>query len=144
MGTVRVEDIVVTDLKRIAVEGGDVLHALKACDPGYAGFGEAYFSQIKLGCVKAWKRHMRMTLNLVVPVGMVSFVFVDTQGGRREELVGEEHYVRVTVPPGIWFGFKGMNSPHSLLLNIADIPHDPDEVERADLNAFSFNQERNE
>ena len=37
-------------------------------------------------------------------------------------------YVRLTVPPGIWFGFKGKAAGKSLLLNIADIVHEPNEV----------------
>ena len=77
MGTVSVDQIQVTPLKRIPVDGGDVLHAIKNGDLGYAGFGEAYFSIVELGTIKAWKRHLRMTLNLVVPVGQVIFVFVD-------------------------------------------------------------------
>ncbi len=74
MGAVDLEQIQVTQLKRISVIGGDVLHALKCTDTGFQGFGEAYFSMAEAGAVKAWKLHRRMTLNLVVPVGEVRFV----------------------------------------------------------------------
>lgn len=141
MGEVSVKQIIVTPLKRIPVVGGDVLHAMKSCDHGFVGFGEAYFSQIEQGAVKAWKRHMSMTLNLVVPVGAVQFVFVDDEGTAREEVVGSDRYVRLTVPPGIWFGFKGLAAPYSLLLNVADIPHDPAEIERKDIEVFMFDWE---
>lgn len=133
-----VKQIIVTPLKRVPVAGGDVLHAMKCSDPGFVDFGEAYFSQVELGSVKAWKRHLRMTLNLVVPLGAVQFVFVDDAGMEREEVVGQDRYVRLTIPPGIWFGFKGLVAPYSLLLNLADIPHDPDEVERKEVGAFIF------
>ncbi len=33
-------------LKRIPTAGGEVRYALKAGDPGFAGFGEAYFSSV--------------------------------------------------------------------------------------------------
>jgi dTDP-4-dehydrorhamnose 3,5-epimerase len=138
MGAMSVNQIVVTPLKRISVVGGDVLHAMKCSDPGFVDFGEAYFSQIELGAVKAWKRHLRMTLNFVVPVGAVKFVFVDDEGAMREEVLALDRYARLTVPPGIWFGFKGLVAPYSLLLNVADIPHDPDEIERKDAGAFLF------
>lgn len=141
MGAVSVKQIIVTPLKRVPVVGGDVLHAMKRGDPGFVDFGEAYFSQIEHGTVKAWKRHMRMTLNLVVPVGEVQFVFVDDEGATREEVVGLDRYVRLTVPPGIWFGFKGLFAPYSLLLNVADIPHDPAEIERKDMEVFMFDWE---
>ena len=138
MGSIIVDGISVASLQRIVVSGGDVLHGMKSEDQGYAGFGEAYFSQIEYGAVKAWKRHLRMTLNLIVPVGVVKFVFIDGQGGRREEGVGGDRYVRLTVPPGYWFGFQGLSRPTSLVLNIADIPHDPDEVERMDIQEMNF------
>ena len=77
-----------------------------------------------------------MTLNLVVPFGMVRFVFFDGQGRRREELIGTDRYVRLTVPPGIWFAFQGLSAPYSLLLNIADIAHDPKEIERKQLDEY--------
>ncbi len=144
MGTVNVNQIVRTPLARIAVAGGDVLHAMKATDPGYGGFGEAYFSTVAPAAVKAWKRHQRMTLNLVVPVGKVRFVFVDADGQHREEILGPEHYARLTVPPGLWFGFSGMAAPCSLILNVADIPHTPDEVDRLPPDAFAIDWEYKE
>lgn len=140
MSEVSVDDVCVTQLKRIVTPGGDVLHALKASDPGFRCFGEAYFSWVAPGAVKAWKCHLRMTLNLVVPVGLVRFVFCDKeqQDVFRAEVVGESRYVRLSVPPGIWFGFQGMGEAPSLLMNLADIEHDPDEVLRKTVSEFDF------
>ncbi len=140
MGSVSVDQILITPLRRIHLSGGDVLHGMKRDDPGFIDFGEAYFSIIDEGAIKAWKRHLRMTLNFVVPVGSVHFVFVNELGSRREEVIGMEvgRYVRLTVPPGIWFGFKGLFSPSSMLLNVADIPHDPAEIERKGLEEIAF------
>lgn len=139
MGAVSLSGIRVTPLSRISVTGGDVLHALKATDVDFSGFGEAYFSTVKPGCVKAWKRHLRMTMNLVVPVGMVLFVFLDRESGEiREETIGSDRYVRLTVPPGIWFGFQGASECESLVLNISSIPHDPAEVERLPVSAIEY------
>lgn len=135
-------DVLLTPLSRIETTGGDVLHAMKQSDVGYAGFGEAYFSWVSAGTVKAWKRHTRMTMNVVVPVGLVRFVFrwVDTDGAEEflVEDVGVERYVRITVPPGVWFGFQGLAAPQSLVLNIASIPHDPHEVERLALSDVNY------
>ena len=106
------------------------MHALKNSDTGFNSFGEVYFSWVEQGAIKAWKCHQRMTLNLVVPVGEVSFVFhlTNQKNNFRTENIGEERYVRLTVPPGIWFGFQGIASERSLLTNVADMVHDPDEV----------------
>jgi dTDP-4-dehydrorhamnose 3,5-epimerase len=139
MGAVNLTDIQVTPLKRVQVAGGDVLHALRCADPGFSGFGEAYFSLVNVGAIKAWKMHQRMTLNLVVPAGEVRFVFLAPDGGaHREQVLGNSHYARLTVPPMVWFGFQGMAAPSSLVLNIADIPHDPLEVLRKPLEAFDY------
>ena len=74
MGTLNLLDkIKLTPLKKISTPGGDVWHALKSSDETYQGFGEAYFSWVKMGAIKAWKQHLRMTMNLVVPSGNGSF-----------------------------------------------------------------------
>ena len=134
------DHIHVSPLARIAVEGGDVMHAMKSNDIGYRGFGEAYFSWIGQGAVKAWKKHLRMTLNLVVPVGSVRFVFFCSSSipDYREEVIGSSRYARITVPPGIWFAFQGLAAPNSLVLNLADIPHDPQESLRKELVEIFF------
>jgi dTDP-4-dehydrorhamnose 3,5-epimerase len=138
MGAVTVDDIITTSLKIVSVEGGNVMHAMKFTDAGYVDFGEAYFSKIDMSAIKAWKKHNNMTLNLIVPFGSVRLIFIDDKGGVREELIGDGKYARVTVPPGIWFGFQGRTAPFSIVLNIADIPHSPDEVERKDIEKIQF------
>ena len=132
MGVVSLADILVTLLRRIPTVGGDVIHALKNSDDGFNGFGEVYFSWVEQGAIKAWKCHQHMTLNLVVPLGEVSFVFhiMDQKKSFRTENIGEEQYARLTVPPGIWFGFQGKASGRSLLMNVADMAHDQDKVLR--------------
>ena len=132
MGVVSLIDILITPLKRIPTVGGDVMHALKYSDNGFNGFGEVYFSWVERGAIKAWKCHQKMTLNLVVPLGEISFVFhvKDQKNCFRTENIGEEMYCRLTVPPGIWFGFQGRGSDQSLLMNLADMDHDPGEVLR--------------
>ena len=138
----KLADILVTPLQRIETAGGDVLHGMKKSDSGYSGFGEAYFSWVSTGAIKAWKRHSQMTMNVVVPVGQVKFVFhcVTNDGVEefRVEEIGEDRYARLTVPPGIWFGFQGLHTPQSLLLNMANIPHDPNEVERLALKDINY------
>ena len=131
--------IKLTPLRRITTAGGDVLHALKSTDNEFSGFGEAYFSTVDIGSIKGWKKHKRMTMNLIVPVGEVEFVFYfDKTNEFLSFIVGANRYARITVLPGVWFAFKGMSEPYSLVLNISDIPHDPDEVERCSLSDIDF------
>jgi dTDP-4-dehydrorhamnose 3,5-epimerase len=139
MGAVSLNDILITPLARIPTPGGEVLHAMKQSDAGYTGFGEAYFSWVASGAVKAWKRHTRMTMNVIVPAGQVKFVFrLDGADAFRVEEIGVDRYARITVPPGIWFGFQGLAAPQSLVLNVANITHDPNEVERQTLSDINY------
>ena len=75
--------ITVTPLRTIPVLGGDVLHAIKSSDNEFVGFGEAYFSLIKNKMIKGWKKHNVMTMNVIVPVGEVKFVFYDNLSNKK-------------------------------------------------------------
>ena len=134
------QSIQLTDEKSIPVEGGNIIHAVKKSSLGFIDFGEAYFSWIKPGAVKAWKQHTKMTLNLTVPVGQVLFVFAKNNFSTFEEyMISECKPQRITVPPGVWFGFKGMSNHQSLILSIADIEHDPLEVKRRTGASVDYN-----
>ena len=56
----------------------------------------------------------------------------------RIEKIGDNRYSRLTVPPGIWFGFQGLTSGYSLLMNVIDLEHDPDEVLRKETSEFDY------
>lgn len=138
------EGVLLTPLKQIFHPKGDVFHGMKKTDPGFTAFGEAYFSTVHPGEVKPWKKHYRMTLNLVVPVGRIRFVLHDdrpestTKGETFSVEIGSGNYQRLTVQPGIWMAFEGLDVGLNLLLNMADMEHDPIEVERADLDRFEY------
>ena len=102
-------------------------------------FQEAYFSKVKFNKIKAWKFHLKMTLNLVVPHGKVKFVFYsqNTKHFRVIE-IGEKKYFRLTVPPKIWFGFKGISKPESIILNITNVKHNKKEILRREKNEINF------
>ena len=108
-------------------------------DKEFNKFGEVYFSWINYRCIKAWKKHNRMTLNLVVPLGSVMFVFhLPEQSEFREVEIGFSNYKRIIVPPGIWFGFKGLDKSKNLVSNFADIVHDPSESSNVSKEYFSY------
>lgn len=131
----KIDGCKLTPLRIVPGEKGDVMHALRSTDEGFVAFGEAYFSSVKKGETKGWRRHRRMTLNLVVPVGKIRFQLHDerpgslTHGMMEEVTLSLENYYRLTVPPGIWLSFEGLADGLNLLLNIADLPHDPTESE---------------
>ena len=138
------EGFKIIKLKQFFLEEGNLFHGLKNSDDGYDKFGEIYFSFINENSIKAWKFHKKMTLNLIVPVGSIRFNFLDF----REEsstfkekftlTLSDKDYSRLTVPPKIWFGFKGLGDKTNLLVNIANMPHDDNEVETKDIDKFEF------
>ena len=140
MGKNLLSKIKITSLKIIKSSKGDVLRVLKKRDLKNWNFNEAYFSKVKFGKVKAWKFHLKMTLNLVVPFGRVKFVFYSEQGKRFRVIeIGDKKYSRLTVPPKIWFGFKGVSKKENIILNLTNIEHNPREILRRDKNKIKFN-----
>jgi len=134
-----------TPLRRIAHPLGDIQHAMKAGDAGYAGFGEAYFTRVLPGAVKGWKRHRRMVLNLVVPCGAVRFYVRHDDGRQLVFLLGDEpdsvagcQYARLSVPPGWWVAFEGVGSALNQVINLASLAHDPAEAENVALATFAL------
>jgi dTDP-4-dehydrorhamnose 3,5-epimerase len=133
-----IHDVRVRALRRIPDERGAILHMLREDDEAFERFGEVYFSLVYPGVVKGWHRHLRMTLNYAVPVGMVKLVCHDdrrgspTRGATQELHLGELNYALVTIPPLVWNGFKGEGQRAALVANCATIPHDPEEIERLD------------
>lgn len=145
MGKSLIAGVISTPIRIIAHPQGDILHGMKKDDPGFVDFGEAYFSSVIQGEIKAWKRHKRMTLNLVVPEGAVKFVVYDQRknspsyGKFNEFNISKDNYIRLTIPPDLWFGFAGMGPGLNLILNLASIPHDPEEVDRLELENIKYN-----
>ena len=53
-------------------------------------------------------------------------------------ILSKEPYFRLSVPPGIWFGFKGLSSDLNLICNVSNIPHDTYEVLRKEVNQIDI------
>ena len=132
------DGIILTPLKQIHNLKGDIFHAMKKSDIGYDGYGEAYFSTIKTGDVKGWKKHTKMTLNLVVPLGEVEFVVYNENNKEFFNVVlSQNNYQRLTIKPGLWLSFRGVDQ-HNMLLNLANIEHDPHEAINKELKEIDY------
>ena len=134
MGTEIIKGVFFYSLPPIVTTGGRVLHAVKGIDENLPSFGECYFSTADSKQPKAWKKHSKMICNLFVPVGAVKFVFYDdrqhseTYNEVKEFEINQTNYGRLVVHPGIWYGFAGIaEEGESLILNVANIKHDPTE-----------------
>ena len=145
MDEININGVILTPLKKIYHPKGSIYHGLKKSGVGFAGFGEAYFSEIKSGKVKGWNRHKKMILNLIVPFGEVTFVIYDNieKSGSKENIfkvmLSQINYQRLTVPPGLWLAFRGKGNNTNLILNIANMEHDPNEIEKMNLDKIPYN-----
>lgn len=133
-----IQGVAVRPLRRIPDERGEIRHMLRCDEPHFDRFGEIYFSMVYPGAIKAWHLHREMTLNYAVVVGSIKLALYDereaspTRGELMELFCGEANYALVTVPPGVWNGFKGIGISPALVANCATHPHHPDEIVRLD------------
>jgi dTDP-4-dehydrorhamnose 3,5-epimerase len=133
-----IEGAAIRPLQQIPDERGKVMHMLRADAPHFERFGEIYFSVVYPGAIKAWHLHKRMTLNYAVVNGSIKLVLYDdrdssrTRGQLDELFIGDSNYCLVTVPAGVWNGFKGIGTQPSIVANCATHPHDPEEIVRLD------------
>ncbi len=131
-----IDGVVTAQLRQIGDERGAVLHMLRSDAPDFERFGECYFSEILPGAIKAWKRHRGQTQNLAVPVGRIRLAIFDdrvlslTRGNICVlELGRPDAYLRIRIPPGVWYGFSCISATPGLVANCADRPHDPADSE---------------
>jgi len=132
------DGVILTPLKQICNPKGNVFHAIKRSDEGFDGFGEAYFSTVNKGDIKGWKKHTKMTLNLVVPCGAIKFVIYDEESKEFfATTLSQENYQRLTVKAGLWMAFRGIGD-NNILLNLASIEHDPKEAMSIELEEIRY------
>ena len=132
------DGVTLTPLKRIHNPKGDIFHAMKRSDAGFDEFGEAYFSTVHKGDIKGWKKHTKMTLNIVVPIGEIEFVIYneDTKDFFSLKL-SNNNYQRMTIKPNLWMAFRGI-AKNNMLLNLASLEHDPSESIDCDLEKIKY------
>ncbi|SMF75444.1 dTDP-4-dehydrorhamnose 3,5-epimerase family protein [Pseudobacteriovorax antillogorgiicola] len=122
-----IEGVKIVDKRVIRDERGAVLHMLRRDSEDYhSDFGEIYFSKIRQGIVKGWKKHLINIQRLVVPVGEVKFVLFDTRKESKtfnEVLticLSEDNYKMLVIPPNITYAFQGISTGESLVANCSN------------------------
>jgi dTDP-4-dehydrorhamnose 3,5-epimerase len=130
----KIKGIRIVKLNEIFDSKGSVLHMIKSSSPEFQKFGECYISEVNYNSIKGWKLHSRQTQNISVPSGKIKMVLYDSRedSSTCKELIElnlgrPDNYLRITIPPGVIYGFKGLSNPNALLVNCTDIEHDPNE-----------------
>ena len=132
----RISGVLLCPLKQFSDQRGALLHMLRNDSPLFSRFGEIYFSEINPGSIKGWKRHERMTQHFSVPSGNALLVIYDDRPDSRTHGILEafpmgrpNHYRLLRLPPGLWYGWKGLGTAPALIANCTDLIHDPNEID---------------
>ena len=127
---------VITNLKRILHNDGDLIKGLKNSDKKFINFGESYYSWIISGKIKAWRSHKKITNNLVIVNGSINLNIIREDGISESIIVESLQPQLITIFPNTWYGFEAISSCDALIHNITDYEYNEDEILRMDLDAF--------
>lgn len=126
-------------IKKLSVipdERGWLMEILRCDDVFFENFGQVYLTTAYPGVVKAWHYHKKQTDNFTCIHGMMKVVLYDartdssTFRGLMELFIGERNPILISVPPGVYHGFKGIGTETAYFLSIPTLPYnyaDPDE-----------------
>lgn len=139
-----IQGVNISQRRKIFDDRGGIFHMLRSNDPEFQKFGEIYFSKIHAGAIKAWHHHSVMTLNYLIVVGSIQLGLWDgrkdstTYGKSQTIYMDEQSSTLVTVPPGVWNGFKGLGNTSSIIANCATHVHSTEEITRKPYNDPMF------
>lgn len=135
----KIPGVIITPLRRIPDERGSIYHIFKKTEPEFEQFGEVYLSHAYPGVIKGWHLHTQQTQNYVVIKGMIKLVLIDMRDeaefkGIEEYFLGDLNYCRIKIPPGVANGYKCIGTETCTVINVSDLPHQPNEMIRIDPN----------
>jgi dTDP-4-dehydrorhamnose 3,5-epimerase len=119
-----IDGVRIKELRVIPDERGRLMEILRADDEGFITFGQVYVTTAYPGVVKAWHYHKIQTDNMAVVSGMMKLVLFDdreqspTRGEVMEIFFGEHRPLLVTIPSGIYHGFKCVSEKEALVVNV--------------------------
>ena len=118
-----INGVIVQPLRVIPDERGRVMEILRRDDPVFHQFGQCYLTTTYPGVVKAWHCHHLQTDQICAVKGMLKLVMYDarpdspTHGEVHELFIGEHQPTRVTIPPGVFHGWKCISTKEALVIN---------------------------
>lgn len=131
-----IDGVKTKNLRVIPDERGWLMEILRSDDDIFQQFGQVYLSTAYPGVVKGWHYHKKQTDNFTCICGMMKVVLYDarndskTKGTIMEFFVGEKNPLLISVPPGVYHGFKGIGTDTAYFLSVPTLPYnyqEPDE-----------------
>ena len=134
-----IDGVKTKNLRVIPDERGWLMEILRCDDEIFMNFGQVYMTTAYPGVVKAWHYHKKQTDNFTCIKGMMKVALYDdrkgsdTHGEVDEFFVGEKNPMLISVPPGVYHGFKAIGGRQAMILNTTTETYnyaDPDEIRR--------------
>ncbi len=131
-----IQGAIVTPLRVMADERGRLMEMYRSDDPNFIRFGQTYMTTAYPGVVKAWHYHKKQIDNFIVVHGMLKVVLFDsredspTKGEVNEFFLGVHNPIRLTIPNGVYHGFKCISEHEAICINVPSELYDykdPDE-----------------
>jgi dTDP-4-dehydrorhamnose 3,5-epimerase len=133
MGKNMIERVKTKKLRVIPDERGWLLEILRSDDELFDKFGQVYVTTAYPGVVKAWHYHKKQTDNFTCIKGMMKVALYDAREDSatfkeiNEFFVGEKNPILISVPPGVYHGFKAVGTETAYFLSIPTLPYNYDE-----------------
>jgi dTDP-4-dehydrorhamnose 3,5-epimerase len=131
-----IQGVVLKKLSSIPDERGRLMEIMRCDESLFQGFGQVYLTTNYPGVVKAWHLHKKQTDLICCVKGMVKVVLYDARPESptcreiSEFFMGDHNLLLLSIPPGIYHGWKCISTEESLIISIPTEPYDykqPDE-----------------
>ena len=132
-----IQGVKTKNLRVIPDERGWVMEIMRCDDLDmFEKFGQVYLSVAHSGVVKGWHYHKIQTDNFTCVRGMMKVALCDgredssTKGQINELFIGDKNPMIISVPPGIWHGFKAIGGKDAYFISVPTEPYNyttPDE-----------------
>ena len=132
------DEISIKNLSIINNKKGDILKGFLKSDNKTINVKEVYFSEINPNQIKAWKKHKKMTSNLIAVKGEIKIVIQKKDKSFVTEIISKKNYKMISIPPNFWFGFQCISTEAGMLVNISNEEHDDLESEQLDIEKILF------
>ena len=130
-------NILISQTNTIPNDLGDIVKIVKCEEQQTKNIGEVYCSWLISNKIKAWKKLKIHTMNLFVIIGAIRLVFIDNNDEVMKIEISSNSNRFLTIPPGIWYGFKCISNNNGLILNSTDVVHNPNLVTRKPVDYFT-------
>jgi dTDP-4-dehydrorhamnose 3,5-epimerase len=130
---ITIEGVQIKELDVISDERGWLMEILRCDDDIFKQFGQVYLSTAYPGVVKGWHYHKKQTDNFTCVHGMMKVALYDARDDSStcknlmELFIGDKNPVLISVPPGVYHGFKGIGTQTAFFVSIPTLPYNYDE-----------------